>query len=141
MSGSVLVSSCPGCFFYTTDPIRDAALKQQQKITTCISSKVQSLGYDRLPKRTGRATIADRVVFFSKNATLVSLVCDNGIFNPSDGSFSAWPFIIQSMGHDLRKQNNYVCMSEAGLGRGVNEQAVWSAKFAALVVSDLESPR
>ena len=26
-----------------TDPIRDAASKQQQKITTCISSKVQSL--------------------------------------------------------------------------------------------------
>ena len=69
-----------------TDPIRDAASKQQQK-TTCISSKVQSLGYDRLPKRTGRATIADRVVFFSKNATLVSLVCDKGIFNPSDGFF------------------------------------------------------
>ena len=49
--------------------------------------------------------------------------------------------MIQSMGRDLRKQNNYVCMSEAGLGRGVNEEAVWSAKFAALVVSDLESPR
>ena len=65
-----------------TDPIRDAASKQQQIQNTCISSKVQSLGYDRLPKRTGRATIADRVVFFSKNATLVSLVCDNGIFNP-----------------------------------------------------------
>ena len=106
-----------------TDPIRDAASKQQQKITTCISSKVQSLGYDRLPKRTDRATIADRVVFFSKNATLVSLVCDNGFFNPSDGFFSAWPFMIQSMGCDLRKQNNYVCMNEAGLCRGVNEQA------------------
>ena len=26
--------------------------------------------------------------------------------------------MIQSMGLDLRKQNNYVCMSEAGLGRG-----------------------
>ena len=26
--------------------------------------------------------------------------------------------MIQSKGRDLRKQNNYVCMSEAGLGRG-----------------------
>ena len=123
-----------------TDPIRDAASKQQQQKTTCISSKVQSLGYNRLPKRTGRATIADRVVFFSKNATLVSLVCDNDIFNPSDGFFSAWPFM---MGRDLRKQNNYVCMYEAGLGRGVNDRLVpvWSVKFAALVISDLERPR
>ena len=80
--------------------LRDAASEQQQK-TTCISSKVQGLGYDRLPKRTGPAAIAERVVFFSKNATLVSLVCDNGIFNPSDGFSSAWPFMIQSMGRDL----------------------------------------
>ena len=98
--------------------------RNNKKKTTCISSKVQSLGYDRLPKTTGRATIADdRVVFFSKNATLVSLVCDKGIFNPSEGFISAWPFMIQSMGRDLRKQNNYVCMYETGLGRGVNEQA------------------
>ena len=54
-----------------TDPIRDAASKQQQIKNTCISSKVQSLGYDRLSKRTGRATIADRVVFFSKNETRI----------------------------------------------------------------------
>ena len=84
------------------------------------------------------------VVFFSKTATLVSLVCDNSIFNPSDGFSSAWPFIIQAMGRDLRKQNNYVCMYETGLDRGVNEQAgltVWSAKFAALVVYYLERPR
>ena len=81
--------------------------------------------YDRLPKRTS-AAIADRVVFFSKNATLVSLVCDNGIFKPSDGFSSAWPFMIQSMGCDLRKQNNYVCMYEAGLGCGVNEQATFT---------------
>ena len=54
-----------------------------------------------------------------KNATLVSLVCDNGIFNPSDGFSSAWPL----MGRDLLKQNNYVCMYEAGLGCGVIEQA------------------
>ena len=53
-----------------------------------------------------------------KNATLVSLVCDNGIFNPSGGFFSAWPFMIKSMGRDLRKQNNYVCMYEAGLAVG-----------------------
>ena len=101
-----------------TDPIRDAASKQQKIKNTCISSKVQSLGYDRLPKRTGRATIADRVGFFSKNVTLVSLVCDNGIFNPSDGFYSAWPLIMQSMGRDIRKQNNYVCMYEAGLAVG-----------------------
>ena len=102
--------------------LRDAASKQQQK-TTCISSKVQALGYDRLLKRTGHAAIADRAVFFSKNATLVSLACDNSIFNPSDGFSSAWPFMIQSMGRGLRKQNDYVCMYEAGLGRGVNEHA------------------
>ena len=102
--------------------LRDAALKQQK--TMCISSKVQALVYDRLPKRTGRAAIADRVVFFSKSATLVRLVfCDNGIFNPSDGFSSAWPFMIQSMGCHLREQNTYVCMYEAGLGRGVHEQA------------------
>ena len=81
--------------------------------------------YDRLPKRTSVA-IADRVVFFSKNATLVSLVCDDGIFKPSDGFSSGWPFMIQSMGRDLRKQNNYCCMYEAGLGRGVNEQATFT---------------
>ena len=77
--------------------------------------------YDRLPKITSTA-IADRVVFFSKNVTLVSLVCDDSIFKPSDGFSSAWPF----MGRDLRKQNNYVCMYEAGLGRGVNEQATFT---------------
>ena len=85
-----------------------------------------------------------RVVFFSKTATLVSLVCDNGILNPSDGFSSAWPLIIQSMGRNLRKQNNYVCMYETGLGLGVNEQAgltVWSAKLADLVVYYLEHPR
>ena len=103
--------------------LRNAASKRQQK-TTCISSKVQALVYDRLPKRTGRAAIADRVVFFSKSATLVRLgFCDNGIFNPSDGFSSAWPFMIQSMGRHLRKQKNYVCMYEAGLGRGAHEQA------------------
>ena len=73
--------------------------------------------YDRLPKITSTA-IANRVVFFSKNVTLVSLVCDDSIFKPSDGFSSAWPFMIQSMGLDLRKQNNYVCMYEAGLGLG-----------------------
>ena len=57
---------------------------------------------------------------------MVSLVCDDGIFKPSDGFSSAWPFMIQSMGRDLRKQNNYVCMYEAGLGRGVNEQATFT---------------
>ena len=45
--------------------LRDAASKQQQKKTTCISSMVQTLGYDRLPKRTGRAAIADRGGFSS----------------------------------------------------------------------------
>ena len=28
-----------------------------------------------------------------KNPTLVSLVCDNGIFNPSDRFSSAWPLM------------------------------------------------
>ena len=31
--------------------------------------------------------------------------------------------MMQLMGRDLRKQNDYVCMYEAGLGRWVNEQA------------------
>ena len=106
--------------------LRDTASKQQQK-TTCISSKVQALGYDRLPKRTGRAAIGDRVVFFSKSATLVRLVfCDNGIFNPSDGFSSAWPIMIQSMGRHLRKQNNYVCMYEAGLAMGYMNRLVYA---------------